>query len=818
MTKETGFAMRDGSPSTHPPPPAASTSIRAGHEAMAESPLPLSRSPLIGRKQDIETIGALLLRDDVPLVVLVGPGGVGKTRLALEVARAAEDSFADGACFVALEAIRDPGLVVPTVAQALGLRDTGNRPLIEQLAAHLRPRQTLLVLDNFEQVVEAAPALDHLLTRCPGLKVLATSRVVLRLSVEHDALVIPLPVPAAVQLFVARAQATSPDFALTAANQEAVAAICARVDGLPLAIELAAARVPVLPPAALLARLERALPLLTGGVRDRPDRMRTMRDAIAWSHDLLATEEQVLFRRLAVFVGGFGLEAAEQLSRKAEGRYGGGRDAEIVPNFAAQGTSILDGISSLVEKSLLGQDGEASADPRFRMLETVREFGLERLMASGEIEDIQRMHAEYYARLVARAEPELTGANQLAWFERLETEHPNLRAALTWAMAHDPGTGLRMAGALIRFWDHHSHVREGQQWLEEALACSGGSPPSLRAQALWGAGVLAIGTGDYVGAERYLAESLDFARVAGDHYWMGFALGALGTVALHHGDLARASALAEEGLGHVRAVGDDDAIAALLGNLGNVAFFRGDHARAVARSEESLALYRALGSVHGAASVLSTLGRALLELGDHERALAVLDEGLILSQQVGNKWYTITALLGLAAAATARREWESAARLFGAVEALAEASGIAMRPADRAANERNLAAVRAHLAEPEFVLAWNASRAMSTEQIITEALAHASQTRQPEEATASLTPLATAGLTGREAEVLRLLAQGMSDREIAEELSLSPRTVGGHVTHLLGKLGVDSRTAAVALALRHHLLDPFLSPPAERPA
>ncbi len=584
--------------------------------------------------------------------------------------------------------------------------------------------------------------------------------------------------------------------------------IVRRVDGLPLAIELAAARIRALPPAALLQRLEVRLPLLSGGARDVPLRQQTMRDTIAWSYDLLDATEQAMFRRLGVFVGGFTLEAAEAV-------LAGPADAAGVIQPVAS-LDVIDGITALIDHSLLRQSDGPEGEPRYWMLETVREYARERLEFGGEIEDVQRAHAENYARLAARAEPEMTGADQLAWFARLEAEHANLRAALAWTIAHDPETGLGMAGALIRYWDHHSHTREGQRWLEAALANSGDLPPAPRAKALWGAGAKADGAGDYDRAERFLTEGLDLARLAGDRYMIAFMLGALGTVALHRGDLARAAALPEEGLAHARATGDDDAVAALLGALANTAFFRGDHAAAVAHAEEGLALYRGLGSAHGAASVLGHLGRALVELGDHARALAALGEGLVLSQRVGNKWYATATLKGLAAAATARGQWERAARLFGAVEAQVEASGIAVHPLDQAANERRLAAVRAHLDEATFAAAWEAGRVLSPAETAAEAFALAADLAgegpdkaPPEAATAARAALggqaAALGLTLREVEVLRLLAASMSDREIAEALSISERTAGNHVQHAMQKIGVDSRTAAAVFAVRHGL-------------
>jgi predicted ATPase/class 3 adenylate cyclase/uncharacterized protein HemY len=598
--------------------------------------LPMQPTPFIGREREVTTVTQLLRQPEVHLVTLTGAGGVGKTRLGLQVAAELSDQFTDGVWLVALAPVSDAEQVVPTIMSTLLIKEAGGQPLLGQLKAALKDKQMLLVLDNFEQVVDAALQIAELLAACPKLKILVTSRVVLHVQAEREFAVPPLSLPnpkrlpdlvtlsqyEAVALFIQRAQAVKPDFQVTNANAPAVAGICARLDGLPLAIELAAARVKYFAPQALFTRLEQGLSVLTGGARDLPARQQTLRGAIAWSYDLLSPEEKALFRRLAVFVDGWTIETAEVVCRAA-----GELEADV-----------LDGMLSLVDKSLLRQQELAGGEPRFWMLQLLREFGMEALRQAGESEVIRQTHVEYFLALAEEAESELRGPDQVRWLERLEQEHDNLRAALTWTREQSEGEwGLRLAGALQLFWEIHGHLSEGRQWLETLLAREHPAAPAVRAKALRGAGVLERFQGDYSQARVLLKESLALYREQENKAGIANSLGQLGSLARFQGDYSQAKVLLEESLALFRELGDKFGIAWMLSNLGILARFQGDYSQARVLLEESLILRRKLGDKSGIAWMLSNLGILARFQGDYSQARVLLEESLSQYRELGDK-------------------------------------------------------------------------------------------------------------------------------------------------------------------------------------
>ena len=650
-------------------------------------------------------VSALFQQGGVRLVTLTGPGGVGKTALALGVAARLGDDFADGAVFVPLAAVREPDLVAPAIARVLGVVDIGRRSPIDRLGALLRDRQLLLVLDNLEHLLDAAPVATDLLVRCPGLAVLATSRSILRLAGEHVMPVLPLAVPdpdhlpetvelttfAAVRLFVERARASNPAFVLTRENAGAVAAICHRLDGLPLAIELAAARSAVLSPAALLPLLARRLPLLTAGRRDAPARQRTLADAIAWSDDLLSPADRVLFRRVAVCVGGFTLETAEALATAA----------------GMRASEALAGITALVDHSLLRHVSGPGAVSRYQMLETVREYGLERLAEAGDAEAARDAHAAYCAGLDGWLEPNHLGPGERLddRLRRIEAEHPNLLEALDWmAQTGDAQGVLRLAGALAVFWHQRGYMREGQRWLEWALDRTPDEATLWRGRALAGLGLVVWPQGDLDRAASLAEAALAIAQRIDDLELTALSFHLL---ALAEGSRRRyepAERLMEEALMRWRAFGTPTNEAMALANLSGYALLGRDDVETGTRlAEEALGRFRAIGHASGAAIVLRTLAGLAARRGDDRRAVAAYQEAMELWAGIGERWAIAWAFCGLAALAAEHGQLERAATLVGAIDAcLAETGGDLPHEGDRRRYDQAATAARAALGDENF--------------------------------------------------------------------------------------------------------------------
>ena len=766
------------------------------------APLPTPLTSFIGREQDIAQVCETMRQAGVRLVTLTGPGGVGKTRLALRVADRLTEDFPDGVVFVPLAPITDPDLVGSTIMQAIGIREGVDQASSAILAEVLGDRQVLLILDNFEQIVEAAPQLTDLLAACPNLRVLVTSRIVLRLSGEFDFPIRPLPLPAvgvsndqraeaeAIRLFADRARAAHPTFAVSNENVEAVAAICHRLDGLPLALELVAANIRVLPPQALLPRLAKTLPLLRSGRRDDPARLQTMHDAIAWSYHLLPVESQAFFSRLAIFAGGFTLEAAAAVAGE--------------PHEAD--SDIFSRVASLVEQSLVHQSAISGMvterEPRFGMLETIREFGLECLEASETLQETQQRHAEYFLTFAEEIAPGLVGARQQHHVARLATDLANFRAALAWF--HGQGHAeafLRLAGSLKDFWYLKGLFTEGRGYLESGLALPGVVAPAVHAKALAAVCSLADWQGDYDHAVSCGDAAVALWRMLDDHHELAGALRVL-SLALIQVDNARSERVGQESLDLYRALGDDLHIAETLDNLGVVAYARADYATAAARMEEGLPYARAARDLAVLGASLGDLGHVCMVLGDFARTCHLISESLTIYRSSGEHYWIAWCLACLAGVA-AESHPQRAAMLFGAAAVLREAVNVPWRPSVQAVYQPILARIQQALGDTAFDAAWRHGETLSLEDAITEGFAVVAE--HGELARLAISPDLPFGLSPREAEVLRLVAAGHANREIADALFISVPTVKRHVSTILGKLDVPSRPAAVAFAHTHGL-------------
>lgn len=867
------------------PAPARDRSI---HEQSPFFHLPLPLTPLLGREQDILAVCAFLRRSEVRLLTLIGTGGVGKTRLALAVAAAIAGDFADGVCFVSLAPVSDPERVIPTIAQAIGLWEAGDRPLLKQVQDVLRDRRLLLLLDNFEQVIPAAPLLIDLLAFCPSLTIVVTSRAVLHLSGEYEFLVSSLPIPdlshsptnedlaqvAVVRLFVERAQAIQPGFQLTTVNARAIAEICVRLDGLPLAIELAAARIRLLPPQALLKRLSHRLEVLTSGVRDLPGRQQTLRNTIQWSYDLLNPQEQYLFRHLSVFVGGSSLQATEAVTQTG----------------GAQHTmDVLEGVMSLLDKSLLVKNEQDTEEPRLLMLETIREYGLMCLQTCGELESTRLAHTLYYLYLAEEAATHHFSAEAGVWFECLEREQENLWAAFRWSLErqNDDGieTAARLGWALWRFWSVRGHLGEGRIMLERVLSASRGGNILWRTKALAATALLASYQGDYVLAEKLCAEALTLPQHPNDPQGMIHILAVLIGVALHHRDSARIEVLVEESLPLLARSGNPWWHAYFLIVQARGASFQGEYARASRFFEESLTFLRTLGypgdiawpllymahdliiqgeytqarplldesltlcriadSKGGVAYTLSLLAQMALEQGDVDSASAHLAESLRLNQEVGHRQsiarslsslanvvmlqkddrraetlyeesldlatalehqgLMISCLEGLAVVATMRGQFTRAARLWGAAETIRLNRSTSLLQGISAQETQARTQARAHLGEKRFTAAWEEGRALSPHDALALPAQEPVSPLRPSVAKPGTKTRFPDHLTQREIEVLRLVAEGLTDAQVAQQLVLSPGTVSWYLRSIYRKLGVSSRTAATRAALERKL-------------
>ncbi len=829
---------------------------------MLTSNLPQQLTSFIGREKETAEVKRLLQK--TRLLTLTGTGGCGKTRLSLQVASSLEAEYPDGVWFVDLTTIVDPPLLPQAVATTLDLREEPGRDIFSILLDYLQPLKLLMVLDNCEHMVSACAELAaNLLRNCPELRILATSRQALGITGEIAWLVPSLSHPdprqrhpfeklvqyEAVQLFLERAIFSRPGLIVPPDNGPAVVRVCSRLDGIPLAIELAAARVKVLTIEQIASRLDNCFRILTGGSRTALPRQQTLRAAIDWSYDLLTEKEQLLLQRLSVFVGAWGLDAAEV----------------ICSDQSIDELEVLDLLSQLIDKSLVMTE-ESDGEVCYRLLETIRQYANEKLQASGGEQTLQLKHLDWYLTLAEQSQKEILSEKQSFWLDRLEAEHDNLRAALdrSTRASQEAETTLRLSAAMWRFWEMRGYLSEGRRWLKGALAMPSATftPTAARAAALNAAGMLAVYQGDYADASELLNASLETCRLLGYQGETALSLNSLGVLANNRGDYEQATALFEESLAIRRELGDRRGIANSLHNLGYEAVYRGDYSQAAILGEESLSLYRQLSEKHGIAASLFLLGYVTIYSGDYKQARLLYEESLLLYRNLGETRGIASSLFFLGVAAMHTADYASAeslykeslslyrelgdkvgmtecleamsalsgaleqdaraARLFGAAAALRKAVGAPLNPSDRARYEQSLATIRGRMGEESFSAFWSAGAALPLEDAIAYALNDTHKTNRSTlprrdplqshlDAPAAPPPILPAppfpvGLTRREMEVLNLVASGLTDAQIASELSVSPRTVQAHLYSIYNKIGVTTRSAATRYALDHHLV------------